>query len=387
MKVLTIVVIILVILAAAYMTVRLIDQRGDEDREEDGQEADSLEKNPLGKIEIDGERLVILPSSVSQERVAKTGLAAVGSEDVSHLLCPPHAASGPRTIDEGQDYRPDDAIDWVIDVRFENEPVLQRDLILELFDQSWCSQNGRPEIYGWSPEDQLWTFIKASDVPDTYTKLAFGWRLFDPISEDDFEVTTADLRRYQEALIENLPDLGTPSIQSNRSPEEAAHLAERISSLVAHCNRDVVVKLVAPRGKLYDGQKIWDVMLCLGLHWGDMDLFHWQNESSIGDEYYLDVWTSTPPGYFLPENIAAGQVRVQDLVFGYSIPRSADPESVFDSTMKAVRYAQKRLGGRILDTEGMPFDETAVRANIEDTVQRLNEAGLSPGKGSVLRVF
>ncbi len=38
-----------------------------------------------------------------------------------------------------------------------------------------------------------------------------------------------------------------------------------------------------------------DVMLCLGLTWGDMDCFHWDNVSGTGDDYHFSVETSTPP--------------------------------------------------------------------------------------------
>ncbi|RPI27623.1 MAG: hypothetical protein EHM61_07865 [Acidobacteria bacterium] len=51
-----------------------------------------------------------------------------------------------------------------------------------------------------------------------------------------------------------------------------------------------------------------------------MDLFHWANTTDRGDDSFFSVWTTTAPGYFLPEMIAAGEVRVDDLVYGYSVP-------------------------------------------------------------------
>ena len=84
----------------------------------------------------------------------------------------------------------------------------------------------------------------------------------------------------------------------------------------------VVLVLRAPTGKQFDGKLIWDVMKCLKLRWGDMDCFHWRNPSSFGDDYLFSVETSTSPGYFLPEEISADRVHVDDLVFVYSVPRS-----------------------------------------------------------------
>ena len=52
---------------------------------------------------------------------------------------------------------------------------------------------------------------------------------------------------------------------------------------------NVSIRLAAPDGTLFDGRDIWDVMLCLGLPWGDMDLFHWNNPSDHGDDHLFSV--------------------------------------------------------------------------------------------------
>src|SRR5262249_15826044 len=124
---------------------------------------------------------------------------------------------------------------------------------------------------------------------------------------------------------------------------------------------------------------IWDVMLCLGLQWGDMDLFHWENPGIHGDDHLFSVWTSTPPGYFFPEEIAADRVQSHDLIFGFSIPRTFQPELIFDSMTKAIRYAQKRLGGRLVDIEGNPFSEQTELSKIRNVVKQLRNAGFEPG--------
>ena len=156
---------------------------------------------------------------------------------------------------------------------------------------------------------------------------------------------------------------------------------------MSHCNREISVVLTAPEGRSYEGREIWDVMLCLGLHWGDMDIFHWDNQSDAGDDFLFSVWTSTSPGYFFPEQVAAGRVHVRDFVFGFSLPRSGDPHSVFTSMMQAVKYAQKRLGGKITDGDGLPVDEQATLRQIDAMVEQMKKAGFAPGEGSTLRVF
>lgn len=338
-------------------------------------------------VELNGEKFVVVPSTVSENRVANTGIPKKGSEDMTHLLKPPNVAARPRRFDEDRDYRPDDKIEWVIDVEFEGAPVLQRSRVLELFDKSWRGENGKPVLFGWSPEDKHWTYLVAAGVPETYTKLAFGWKLLDPVAKTKSKIETATLLRYKTSLSERLHALGKAALRENRSADQAVHIGDNILDLVSQCNREISVALTAPEGKSYGGQEIWDIMLCLGLRWGDMDIFHWQNNSDVGGDFFFSVWTSTPPGYFFPEEAAAGRVNVHDLVFGFSLPRSCDPHAVFSSMMQAVKYAQKRLGGKITDGEGMLLDEQATLRQIDALVEQMKKAGFVPGEGSTLRVF
>lgn len=160
-----------------------------------------------------------------------------------------------------------------------------------------------------------------------------------------------------------------------------------LPKIVEECNRDVTLVLRAPDGKQFSGRQVWDVMLCLGLDYGDGDLFHWVNNSGFGDDHFFTIQTSTSPGYFIPRRMASGEGDVDDLMFNFSIPRSADPVSVFDSMVNAVEYVQKRLGGAITLRSGEPFGRTSERAKVEEIVENLNEAGFPPGAYSTCRVF
>lgn len=373
---------ILTAIAAVWLSHRKNSQ---EESVQDGEHKDDARKS-VG-VELNGQRFEIVPSSVSEGRVVKTGLPSKGSEDMTHLLRPPSHAMKPRRHGEERDYRPDDKIDWVVDIAFDGAPVLRRSRILELLDKPWLTQNGQPEIYGWSPEDRHWTFLRAGGVSETYTKLAFAWHLFDPLSKKDFSIKAADLLRYKTSLSERLRQLGKASCQENRTADDAERIGKDILTLVSRCNREIAVILTAPEGKSYSGQDIWDVMLCLGLQWGDMDLFHWRNESEIGGDVFFSVWTSTPPGYFLPEEIAAGRTRVRDLVFGFSVPRSCDPVAIYSSMMQVVKYSQGRLGGKITDGAGMPLNEKAALEEIRNIIEQMKKTGFAPGEGSTLRVF
>jgi cell division protein ZipA len=85
--------------------------------------------------------------------------------------------------------------------------------------------------------------------------------------------------------------------------------------------------------------------------------------------------------------MASGKGDVADLIFGFSIPRSADPVAVFDSMANAVEYAQKRLGGEIMLESGEPFGRNAAKAKIEAVLGKLQDTGFVPGESATLRVF
>jgi cell division protein ZipA len=102
---------------------------------------------------------------------------------------------------------------------------------------------------------------------------------------------------------------------------------------------------------------------------------------------FFSVETTSPPGYFLPEEIAAGRTRCKDLVFRYSIPRSAEPLAVFDAMFHAVSYAHRRLGGELLDGTGEPLEEQEFRSEVKGVVEQLKGAGFPPGADATLCVF
>jgi cell division protein ZipA len=190
-----------------------------------------------------------------------------------------------------------------------------------------------------------------------------------------------------EAFRDRLSVLGEPDLKPSTTPETAVQTALGLVELKTNRDRHAVIVLNAPPNFPFDGRKIWDVMMSLGLEWGDMDIFHWTNPSGSGDDSFFSVWTSTPPGYFLPEQIAADRVKTADLVFGFSIPRCAASQSVFSSMAKAADYAKQRLGGELLDRDRHSLDVAGQQKEISAIEERLKVAGFQPGLQSTLLIF
>jgi cell division protein ZipA len=218
------------------------------------------------------------------------------------------------------------------------------------------------------------------------TRLKLAWDFIDP-SDDSTLPSSQVFSAREEAVREAVRSLGVADLKASLSPEEAARRSRWLREFKARLDYSPAMILRAPQGKKFGGKDIWDVMLCLGFKWGDMDVFHWANPGGLGDDSFFSVWTSTPPGYFLPEEVAAGRVQVDDLVFGFSAPRCLEPGQVFESMVRAVQYTQKRLGGTITDETGRESDPDQIRRKIRSVEQELKSNGFTPGSDSALRLF
>jgi len=55
--------------------------------------------------------------------------------------------------------------------------------------------------------------------------------------------------------------------------------------------------------------------------------------------------------------------------------------------LAAATYAQKRLGGELVDGEGAPLHPDALRKQVADATARLTKAGFEPGSDLAMRFF
>lgn len=338
------------------------------------------------RVNVGGEQLYVAPAGENQARVQGI-LPTRGSEDVSNLLGSINSHAERQKDEDKRDYLPDMANDWVIDVRFDGDPRLDPKRVSDLFGADWRGLYGSLTIYALNPDTGHWTYLISADGPKEVTRLKISWDFIDPI-DDKADLPTSHTFSSREAAVQKaVSALGVASLKASHTPEEAARRAAWLSEFKTRLNYSPALILRAPKDKKYEGKDIWDVMLCLGLRWGDMDVFHWVNRSGLGDDYFFSVSTLTPPGYFFPEEIAAGKVRVNDLVFGFSAPRCSQPAQVFESMVRAVQYTQKRLGGTIIEETGSDADLGKIRQRIRSVDQEMKSNGFTPGGGSALRLF
>jgi len=289
--------------------------------------------------------------------------------------------------DPDREYLPEPVSEWVVDVQFAGDPPLDPDAIVAVFDSRWREILGGCSEYGRDTKTGRWTFLISADGPEKVDRFKMAFDYFDRLDERAPLPSEALYQKRLASITQEAALFGTATVTPSLSPGEAAARSVTLRALTRELDKNVTVRLKAPRGQRFSGRTIWDVMLCLGLEWGDLDCFHWVNPSGIGEDSFFSVETTTPPGYFLPEQIAADRVAVEDLVFTFSIPRSPRPLEVFNSLARATEYARSRLGGTLEDGEGRPFDAAPARRRIFTIIDRLKEAGFEPGQHATLLLF
>lgn len=343
--------------------------------------------NKDGRIQVGD--YYIAPESESAARAAAL-LPTKGSEDASSILGPitSHSLQQTPAITEEKDYLPSPASEWVIHVTLESPNELPVASVEKVFGKEWRAKGGRnATIYGKDARTGRWTFLISADGPKSITGLQFSWPYFARWTGET-NITKAGIYavRFKE-VVGGMEKLGRAELRTDIDPAAAQLRSERLSAVSEQFDRQVTLVLKAPAGRTFSGRDVWDVMLCLGLEWGDMDCFHWRNHSDLGGDFFFSVSTSTPPGYFPPEEIAANRVAVRDLVFGYSLPRSSDPAKVYERMFAAAEYARKRLGGTVVTDADRQPDLNATLNQIRATVKELETLGFSPGSEQAMRFF
>ena len=214
--------------------------------------------------------------------------------------------------------------------------------------------------------------------------VTLAWSLPDSLSIGDERELVADLRGY----IAETARLGLPTafiVENPPAPAVAAHRATSLCALLRKVGGQRELRLLSRHG-MFASRDVWRAVYCLGLTWGNMDLFHWSGGT---DTSHFRVSSSGNPPYFLPERAAEGE-RVPGVVLEYDVPRSVDPVAVFDRMAVALSYLGATLSGRPVTRTGSELDADvldAERDGLQEAVLALTNAGIAPGSGAAHRFF
>ncbi|MFT3840585.1 MAG: cell division protein ZipA C-terminal FtsZ-binding domain-containing protein [Myxococcaceae bacterium] len=331
-------------------------------------------------------KVVVAPASESAKRAALV-LPNGPSEDAQAVLGAPPVPAPPDAGSEEQDYLPERQVEWVAELDLEPGGSVTTAQLQRVFSPDWMAANGNPIIHGLAAANHRWTYVGAADSEAAFTQLQLAWRLIDFDGGKAFDARRA--KALQQALELQRKKVSTVAVRFSLEPTAAAKRAEQLEALRKDLQEaEIDLLLLAPEAQPFDARIAWDVLSCLGLEWGDGDSFHWNNpNSAAGDESLFSVSTSTPPGYLLPEVVAKGELKLEDLGFGFYVPRTHDPLAVLEAMLRGAKYAQKRLGGTLATPDGQPLDEEKLRARVKEAAGKLQDFGFEPGSKPVLQLL
>lgn len=329
-----------------------------------------------------GQKYFVSTAGQSAKRVADLGLDEK-SPHASNLL-DEKKLNLRNEAQEKINYEPNSIVDWIVDVDCYGATI-PKDILWKAFqDREWADKYPGVTLYGLSHEDNQWTYVVAADVPDQFHQLKFGCRYL-AMFGDTLAISKERISDYLAAIENRFKKFNIPVKVTPRIPvSEAVERAKHVIRIAEELNVDALIMLRS-EGKPFNLKKCWQVLTNLGLQWGDGDLFHWNNTRS-GDVFF-SVWTSTSPGYFVPEMVAKNQYTIEDLVFGFSIPRQDDPVNVLLVMLDCIRYCQKELGGYMLNRYGKLTQVDDLKAYVSQTVAALDANGFRPGSEPALMTF
>ena len=229
--------------------------------------------------------------------VRRKGGAPPPDEGVRERLEPPCPTEARRRADDGSGPRED--VEWVIDMPAGHDGVLKRAQVLSILDGDWLDKNERPTLYGRAVADKRWTRHRrgARLIRTTSSRLASARAARRPLR---LRIPLAQIERTAEDAAKRLGASGAKARSSAHAALEGARSLEAIGQEVRRRQSGGPPRCPR-RGRRSTGKKVWDVMMSLGLHWGNMDEFHWENDAhASGDDHLFSVSTSMNPGYFLP---------------------------------------------------------------------------------------
>jgi cell division protein ZipA len=311
------------------------------------------------------------------ERVA-LALGLEPLEDARHLLPPITLPPPAPPLPEG----PHPGTEFVVD--FVGMLPLTREDVQTVLGPEKRRGLGFVRLWGQPKKHPArWVPLDAA-APDTvFTGFSLSWELTGLLSEGPEAV--AELAGYVVAVSERAKAL-LRCAEPRETPQEAATRAARLIVLKTRFARAVEMRLM-PQGRGFPSRSVWRAAYALGLEWGDLDLFHW-NDPATGRRLF-SMNTVGYPGYFLPERAAEGE-ETPGVALAFELPLSPAPLDVYDRMGVALAYLRQKLGGRPATADGAELDADRLyedRDVLADAIQEMACAGIAPGSPDARRVF
>lgn len=313
----------------------------------------------------------------SQDRVMSVLPQTHDLPRILELVQPPHPA---RTA-ERRDYGPDPIAECTLTCTAER--TFTCDDIRALLTRDRWEDAMKPSFYV-TATDGLTTPLQASNAPAQGIAVKASWPMYEGSENTEQSVVVAAGKVA--GWLASRPEIFR--ISEPVDPERASRQFAAAREIIA-VRPEYVAIIAFPREEQdrFDGVDSWNTLHAMGLEWGDMDCFHWQDEVDRDHLFSIEV-DDERFGYALPEEIAAGRQHFRALRFIFSPARSPAPMHVLQEMNRAALCFQSHTGCQLAcSVDGEPVEDVnALDRAISEMVAAFTTFGVQPGSSSVCQL-
>jgi hypothetical protein len=258
----------------------------------------------------------------------------------------------------------------------------QCDDIRGIFTRERREEVGLPTLYVVTAEG-LTTYLNAKDGPAEGVAIRASWSMYEGAGNTEETVVVA--ANKVAGWLAACPEEFHPS--EPLDPEAVQKQFSRTRTILA-VKPEYVSIIASGRSDedWFDGVTTWETLHAMDLQWGDMDCFHWLDETH--DPLFTVEVDDERFGYALPEEIAAGRQHFRALRFVFPPARILDPAHVFEQMARAAQCLQEQSGCQLsyeIDGEVADGPQTIKQA-IADMIEDLRSIGTAPGTSAVCQL-
>lgn len=186
---------------------------------------------------------------------------------------------------------------------------------------------------------------------------------YDP--EDDQEEYAEDEGDYDEEYDEDYDEDEDP--ESDDYEEEVEEEETRAAAPQAEPEEVLIINIMAPKGDVFKGADLLDIVLKCGLRYGSMDIFHRYSDTKGEGALLFSMANMVRPGTF--DLDAMDEFTTPGISLFMTLPIDADSMQSFDLMVETAQAISQTLGGELKDEQRSAM----TRQTVEHCRQRISD--------------
>ncbi|MFO1387820.1 cell division protein ZipA [Cellvibrio sp.] len=180
----------------------------------------------------------------------------------------------------------------------------------------------------------------------------------DYVEEDDYE------EDYDEEFDEGDED---DSEEDYAEDEEVSEQETKAAAPQAEPEEVLIINIMAPKGEMFNGGDLLDIVLKCGLRYGSMDIFHRYSDTKGEGALLFSMANMVRPGTF--DLDAMDEFTTPGVSLFMTLPIDADSMQSFDLMVETAQAISQTLGGELKDEQRSAM----TRQTLEHCRQRISD--------------